>query len=203
MWDTLPHYICFIKRGQKGHINSLNICCLIGCFLFVKNQGWTVGFNQKRLLFGAVERIRQRQAKLHSFRIVMAEGPEAQGQPTLLWFPKASLLCGTQVARGRIDGGVGQLRAVSIRPYYQEERVGFNQKRFLFGAAKPSHKRQAKRTLRSTFAPHMEESNASVAPHMEERHSFTDQNLQRVAISAKFKNYLFKHFLVYDLGNHF
>ena len=49
----------------------------------------------------------------------MAEGQRPDGQHTCGVWPKARLLCGTQVTRGRIDGGVGQLEAVGIRPYYQ------------------------------------------------------------------------------------
>ena len=36
----------------------------------------------------------------------MRKGPEAQGQHTLRRWPKANLLCDTQVMRCSIDGGV-------------------------------------------------------------------------------------------------
>ena len=38
----------------------------------------------------------------------MAEGRRPNGQPTCGVWPKASLLCGTQVTRVRIDGGAVQ-----------------------------------------------------------------------------------------------
>ena len=48
---------------------------------------------------------RQRQARLHTvgFGLARAGGPIAS---LLAEWPKASLLCGTQVTRVRIDGGV-------------------------------------------------------------------------------------------------
>ena len=39
------------------------------------------------------------------YRIVMAEGRRPDGQPMCGFLPKASLLCGTQVTRVRINGG--------------------------------------------------------------------------------------------------
>ena len=49
---------------------------------------------------------RQRQARLHTVGFSLAEGRRPNGQSTWGVWPKASLLCGTQVTRGRIDGGV-------------------------------------------------------------------------------------------------
>ena len=130
-------------------------------------------------------------------RIVMAEGPKAQGPPTLLWLPKATLLCGTQVTRGRIDGGVGQLWAVGIRPYYRGERMGFNQKGFLFGAAKPSHKRQA--NLLPTWTRAMQ---ALLHTWRKDIVSQT-KTCSELPFLPIWKLLIQDTFLLYDLGNHF
>ena len=52
-----------------------------------------------------VDRSRQRQARLHTvgFGLARAGGPIVSLR---VEWPKASLLCGTQVTRVRIDGGV-------------------------------------------------------------------------------------------------
>ena len=45
--------------------------------------------------------------RLHTVEFGLAEGRRPDGQPMCGVSPKASLLCGTQVTRVRIDGGVG------------------------------------------------------------------------------------------------
>ena len=47
------------------------------------------------------------------------------------------------------------------------------------------------------FAPHMEGSHANFAPHMERRHSFRDQQIAKIAISAYFNTYILKIYMIY------
>ena len=75
----------------------------------------------------------------------MGEGPKAGGHLTLRWWPKASLLCVTQVTWWRIDGGVwtvavGQLGILGIKPYYQAA-ARINKKKILIAADNCSCKR--------------------------------------------------------------
>ena len=61
----------------------------------------------------------------------------------LAWgiFLAVVIICGTQVREDGIrdeglNGGLGQLGAAAIRPYYQAKRVGFNKKKTLAASGK-------------------------------------------------------------------
>ena len=52
---------------------------------------------------------RQGQARLHTVGFGLAQGQRPDGQPTWGVWQKINLPCGTQVKRGRIDGGEGYM----------------------------------------------------------------------------------------------
>ena len=52
---------------------------------------------------------RQRQARLHTVGFGLADGQRPDSQPVSGVWPNASLFCGLQVTRGRIDGEVGYM----------------------------------------------------------------------------------------------